>query len=44
MEYYQQRCQDSSTKDVLVKEDDSLELTRFQDSAYIKCNRVVGYN
>jgi hypothetical protein len=27
--YYQQRCQDSSTNDVTVREDDSLELMRF---------------
>jgi hypothetical protein len=44
-EYYQQKRQDSSTKDVSVKEDDSLKLTRSQDySAYIKCDRVAGYD
>jgi hypothetical protein len=42
--YYQQKCQDSSTKDVSVKEDESLELTRFQDSVFIKCVNVAGYD
>jgi hypothetical protein len=36
MEYYQQRRQDSNTKDVSVKEDDSLELTRSQDSVFFQ--------
>jgi hypothetical protein len=30
--YYQQRYQDSSTIDVMVKENDSLKLTRSQNS------------
>jgi hypothetical protein len=33
--YYQQIYQDSNTKDVLVKEDDFLKLTRSQNSVFI---------
>jgi hypothetical protein len=36
MEYYQQRHQDSNTKNVLVKEDNSLELTRSQNSVFLQ--------
>jgi hypothetical protein len=39
--YYRQRHQDSSTIDVMVKEDDSLKLTRFQDSVCLKVASCV---
>jgi hypothetical protein len=44
MEHYRQRHQDSSTEDVMVKEYDSQKLTRFQDSVWLKCVIMAGYN
>jgi hypothetical protein len=44
MKYCQQRQQDSSTKDVTMKEDDSQKLNRFQDSVCQKCVMITGYN
>jgi hypothetical protein len=42
--YYQQRCHDSNTNDMLVKEDGSLDLMRLQNSASIKCAKAAGYD
>jgi hypothetical protein len=42
--YYQKRCQNSSTKNVSVKEDGSLKLIKLQDSIFIKCVNVAEYN
>jgi hypothetical protein len=44
MEYCQQRQQDSSTKDMTVKEDDSRKLNRSQDSVCLKCVMMTGYD
>jgi hypothetical protein len=44
MEYYQQRFQDSSTEDVTVKKDDFQKLTKFQDSVWLKCVIMAGYD
>jgi hypothetical protein len=41
---YQQRCQDSSTKNVPVKENNFLKLTKTQNSVSIKCVSVAKYN
>jgi hypothetical protein len=42
--YYQQKYQVSSIKDASVKDDDSLELTRSQDSVLLKCVSVAEYD
>jgi hypothetical protein len=44
MEYYQQRQQNSSTKDVTVKENDPWKLMRFQDSVCLKCVMITRYD
>jgi hypothetical protein len=44
MEYNQQRQQNSSTKDVTVKENDPWNLMRFQGSVYLKCVMITGYD
>jgi hypothetical protein len=41
MGYYQQKRQDFNTNDVSVKKDNSLELTKSQNSVFIKCVSVA---
>jgi hypothetical protein len=44
MEYCQQKQQDSSTEDTMVKEDNSQKLKRSQNSVYLKCVIIAGYD
>jgi hypothetical protein len=42
--YYQQKAFNSNTMDMVVKEDKSLKLTRFQDSVFLKYISMTRYD